>query len=96
MTRQAALEIVDEMEKRYLDAPHPGDSKESIKFFEQKANLLKWSVAFTLELSSLLEWARIFYSPRKWQKYPAIASSLHQSIVRVRLRIRMAPESSFQ
>lgn len=95
MTRQDALAIVQELEKQYLDAPHPGDSPASIKFFQHKADQLKWGVSFDLELSSMLDRAGIFYSHRKWQQYRNAGTLLHQSIARVRMRVDMAPDSSF-
>lgn len=96
MTRQDALTVVEELEKLYLNAPHPGGNPASIKLFEQKARDLEWSVQFQLETSQMVESARTFYSPRKWQKYPSAGTLLLQSIARVKMRIKMAPDSSFQ
>ncbi len=76
--------------------PHPGSSPESIQFFEQRAQQLRFGVRFSLEIEPMLGWVRIFYSTRKWEKYGDAGILLYQSIYRVRERVRMAPDECFQ
>lgn len=98
MKREAALDVVAKMEKRYLDAPHPGNSPESIQFFEQHAQQLSFGIRFSLEVEPMLGWVRIFYSTRKWEKWghDHICTIVHQAIYRVGERVRMAPDECFQ
>jgi hypothetical protein len=98
MTRREALEIVAELEKRYLDAPDPGNSPDSIRLFQQRAQQLEWAVNFTLEIEQMLARADTFYSTRRWEKlgHDHIKTLMHQSIYRVRLRINMAPDDCFE
>ena len=95
MKLEAAMQIVTEMKQRYLDAPDPGDSKESIGFFEAKANALNLAIPFELETSSMLHWARIFYSSRKWEQYPHIGNTFYQAIAAVGRRVKLAPPTCF-
>jgi len=98
MKREAALEVVAKMGKWYLDAPHPGNSPESIQFFEQHAQQLRLGVRFNLEIEPMLGWVRIFYSTRKWERWghDHIRTMLYEAICRVRERVQMAPDERFQ
>ena len=86
MTRQTALATIGEMERHYLDSPYPGNSPESIQFFEMRARQLALGVKFELEESQVVKWARIFYSGRRWEKWgnERIRTVMYQSISRVR------------
>lgn len=97
MTREAALQIVDALEKHYRDSPYPGQSKDSIQLFQGGLRQLEWGVQFNLETSSATNWAEIFYSAHRWEKwgYEQIRTIMLESIHCVRKRVQMTPSEFF-
>ena len=97
MTRDAAFKIAEQLEDHYTSNSDPGKSESSIRFFAAKTNELKYAIPFNLEIDVLLQWAQIFYSTRRWQKWgdASIKSTMHQAINGLKKRIKAAPDRVF-
>jgi hypothetical protein len=88
MTREDALQLVKEMEDFLLRVPSPGEDKEADAFFRERCYSLKVAVPHNDECSNVVNWAGIYYSAEKWQRYgdSKVRAFLEQALGRVKKR----------
>jgi hypothetical protein len=88
MTKDDALKLVQEMEDFLLRVPGPGQNKEADQFFRERCYNLKVAVPQNVECSNVVNWAGIYYSAEKWQRYgdAKVRGFLEQALGRVKKR----------
>ncbi len=88
MTKDEALQLVKEMEDFLLREPEPGKNKEADAFFRERCYSLKVAVPHNAECGDVVNWAGIYYSAQKWERYGAakVRGFLEQALGRVRKR----------
>jgi hypothetical protein len=69
MTKEEALQLVKEMEDFLLRTPGPGMNREADAFFRERCRLLKMAVPHNAECANVVNWAGIYYSATKWERY---------------------------
>jgi hypothetical protein len=88
MTKEEALQLVREMEEFLVREPGPGRNKEADAFFRERCYRLKVAVPQNVECANVVNWAGIYYSAQKWQRYgeSKVRTFLEQALGRVRTR----------
>lgn len=88
MTKEEALQLVKEMEDFLLQVPGPGKNQEAEAFFRERCRLLKMAVPHNMECGNVVNWAGIYYSVQKWERYgdAKVRGFLEQALGRVRKR----------
>jgi hypothetical protein len=86
MTKEDALRLVKEMEDFLLRMPSPGKNTEADEFFRERCYSLKVAVPRNVECSNVVNWAGIYYSAEKWERYgeSKVRGFLEQALGRVR------------
>jgi hypothetical protein len=97
MRRADALATVDALAEYFSKASIAGKSEDAVSFTHKRIFALSQGVSFHLEINQVNAWAEIFYSTRRWEKWGADRARLllMQSVERVRMRIKMAPDAAF-
>jgi hypothetical protein len=88
MKKEEALLLVKEMEDFLLHKPGPGKNQEADAFFRERCYSLKVAVPHNEECSNVVNWAGIYYSAQKWQRYgdAKVREFLELALGRVRKR----------
>jgi hypothetical protein len=88
MTKEEALRLVQEMEDFLVREPGPGVNKDADTFFRERCYSLKVAVPHNAECSNVVNWAGIYYSAQKWQRYgeAKVRGFMELALVRVRKR----------
>jgi hypothetical protein len=88
MTKEGALQLVKEMEDFLLRVPGPGKNHEADAFFRERCYSLKVAVPHNVECGNVVNWAGIYYSAQKWERYgdAKVRGFLEQALGRVRKR----------
>jgi hypothetical protein len=88
MTKEEALQLVKEMEDFLLRVPGPGKNQEADTFFRERCYSLKVAVPHNVECANVVNWAGIYYSAQKWQRYgdSKVRGFLELALGRVRTR----------
>jgi hypothetical protein len=88
MTKEEALQLVKEMEDFLLRVPGPGKNQEADTFFRERCYSLKVAVPHNVECANVVNWAGIYYSAQKWQRYgdSKVRGFLELALGRVRKR----------
>lgn len=88
MTKEEALQLVQEMEDFLVREPEPGVKRDADKFFRERCYSLKIAVPHNVECSNVVNWAGIYYSAQKWQRYgeAKVREFLVQAVAKVRKR----------
>jgi hypothetical protein len=87
MTKEEALQLVKEMEDFLLRVPGPGKNQEADAFFRERCYKLKVAVSHNTECSNVVNWAGIYYSAHKWERYgdAKVRGFLEQALGRVKI-----------
>jgi hypothetical protein len=87
MTKEEALQLVKEMEEFLLRVPGPGKNQEADSFFRERCYKLKVAVPRNMECSNVVNWAGIYYSAHKWERYgdAKVREFLEQALGRVKI-----------
>jgi hypothetical protein len=88
MTKQEALQLVKEMEDFLVQVPGPGKNNDADLFFRERCYDLKIAVPFNVDCGNVVNWAGIYYSAKKWERYgdSKVKTFLEQSVAKVRSR----------
>jgi hypothetical protein len=88
MTKEEALRLVQELEEFLVRAPEAGWNKEAEPFFRERCRLLKMAVPHNSECANVLNWAGIYYSSDKWERYgaPKVREFLEKALGRVKAK----------
>jgi hypothetical protein len=88
MTKEEALQLVKEMEDFLLRVPEPGENREADAFFRVRCYSLKVAVPHNVDCANVVNWAGIYYSAHKWQRYgdTKVCGFLELALGRVRKR----------
>jgi len=88
MTKEEALQLVKELEDFLVREPVAGWNQEADTFFRERCRLLKMAVPHNLECGNVVNWAGIYYSAKKWERYgnAKVRGFLEQALGRVRKR----------
>jgi hypothetical protein len=88
MTKEEALRLVKEMEEFLARAPGPGKNREADGFFRERCYSLKVVVPNNVECANVVNWAGIYFSAQKWERYGdlKVRGFLEQALGRVRVR----------
>ena len=69
MTKQEALQLVEEMEEFLVRVPGAARNKDADTFFRERCYSLKIAVPRNVDCANVVNWAGIYYSANKWQRY---------------------------
>ena len=88
MTKDEALLAVKEMEDFLERVPGPGKNHEADQFFRERCHDLKVAVPFNADCANVVNWAGIYFSTGKWERYgdSKVRAFLTQSLAKVRSR----------
>jgi hypothetical protein len=88
MTKEEALQLVKEMEDFLLRMPGPGKNQKADAFFRERCYSLKVAVPHNVECGDVVNWAGIYYSAEKWERYgeAKVRGFLEQALGRVKSR----------
>jgi hypothetical protein len=88
MTKEEALALVKEMEDFLAREAVPGKNREAEGFFRERCHSLKMAVPHSAECGDVVNWAGIYYSATKWERYgdAKVRGFLLEALRRVRVR----------
>lgn len=88
MTKEEALQVVMEMEEFLAREPGAGWNKEADTFFRDRCRLLKMAVPHNTDCANVVNWAGIYYSANKWERYgdAKVKAFLEKALGRVKAR----------
>jgi hypothetical protein len=88
MTKEEALRLVQELEEFLVRVPKAGWNKDAEPFFRERCRLLKMAVPHNSECANVLNWAGIYYSADKWERYgaPKVREFLEKALGRVKAK----------
>jgi hypothetical protein len=88
MTKDEALRLVQELEEFLVRAPEAGLNRDAEPFFRERCRLLKMAVPHNSECANVENWAGIYYSFNKWERYgaPKVREFLEKALGRVRAK----------
>jgi hypothetical protein len=86
MTQPESLRLVQEMEEFVARFPAAGWNKEADAFFHERCRLLKMAVPHNSECANVVNWAGIYYSVNKWERYgdAKVREFLQSALARVK------------
>jgi hypothetical protein len=87
-TKEEALRLVQELEEFLVREPEAGWNQGADAFFRERCRLLKMAVPHNSECANVLNWAGIYYSASKWERYgaPKVKEFLEKALGRVRTK----------
>ena len=88
MKKEEALQLLKEMEEFLLRSPGAGWDKDADGFFRERCRLLKMAVPHNSECANVVNWAGIYYSADKWERYgdAKVREFLEKALARVRAK----------
>jgi hypothetical protein len=88
MEKEEALRLVEEMEEFLARVAGPGKNREADGFFRERCYSLKVAVPNNVECANVVNWAGIYFSAKKWERYGdlKVRGFLEQALGRVRVR----------
>jgi hypothetical protein len=88
MQKEEALRLVKEMEEFLAQAPGPGKNREADGFFRERCYSLKVAVPNNVDCGNVVNWAGIYFSAQKWERYgdAKVREFLEKALGRVRVR----------
>jgi len=88
MKKDEALRLVQELEEFVVRTPGAAWNKEADEFFRERCRLLKMAVPHNSECANVANWAGIYYSVNKWERYgaPKVREFLEKALGRVRAK----------
>jgi len=88
MTKQDAMQLLKEMEEFLVRVPSAGRNKEAEAFFPERCRLLKMAVPHNVDCANVVNWAGIYYSADKWERYgdAKVREFLEKALGRVRAK----------
>jgi hypothetical protein len=88
MKKEEALRLVSELEGFLVRVPEAGWNKDADEFFRERCRLLKMAVPHNAECANVVNWAGIYYSANKWERYgdAKVRGFLEQALGRVRAK----------
>jgi hypothetical protein len=88
MKKEEALQLVKEMEEFVLREAAAGWNQGADAFFRERCRLLKMAVPHNSECGNVVNWAGIYYSANKWERYgdAKVREFLEKALGRVRAK----------
>jgi hypothetical protein len=88
MKRDDALRLVAEMEEFLAATPGARSNKDAEGFFRDRCYELKIAVSHNKDCANVVNWAGIYYSANKWERYgeAKVKEFLEKALGRVKAR----------
>ncbi len=87
MKKEEALQLVQEMEEFLARVPGAASNKDAYDFIRERCYTLKHAVPRNVDCANVVNWAGIYYSADKWQRYgdAKVREFLEKALGRVRV-----------
>ena len=88
MKKEEALQLVKEMEDFLVRVPGPGKNQEADTYFRERCYSLKVAVPHNADCGNVVNWAGIYFSTKKWERYgdAKVREFLEKALARVRVK----------